>query len=203
VTDRGDVHARAVIVTASTSVLANRVIAFTPELPASMQEAFVCVPLGSDNKVFFRVAPGRMPFEGTEYFAGRFDSLRTASYATRPAGQEVLTGFFGGRLARELEEQGELENFAREELVRIFGADFAKDLQAAVSTAWCSDPWSSGAYSAALPGRAHMRETLQQPIAERIFFAGEACSVGYFGTIIGAWHSGVSAAEQALDALGR
>jgi len=200
-TDRGEVEARAVIVTAPTSVLANQVIGFTPALPASMTDAFASVPLGADNKVFFRVAPGQMPFAGTEYFVGRVDTQRTGSYATRPADQEVLTAFFGGTLAKELEERGELESFAREELSRIFGADFDRHLQSGVSTAWCSDPWARGAYSAALPGRAHMREQLQVPVADKIFFAGEACSIDYFGTVMGAWRSGVSAAERALTVI--
>jgi monoamine oxidase len=203
-TDRGEIESRAVIVTVPTSVLATQTIRFTPALPATMHDAFAAVPLGADNKVFFRVAPGRMPFdgEGTQFFIGRIDSSRTGSYATRPADQQdLLLAFFGGGLAKELEERGELEHFARDELSKIFGADFSKHLQAAVSTAWCSDPWSRGSYSAALPGNAHMREVLQEPIAERIFFAGEACSIEYFGTVMGAWRSGVSAAERALTAI--
>jgi monoamine oxidase len=43
-----------------------------------------------------------------------------------------------------------------------------------------------------------MREVLNQPVGERMFFAGEACSVEHFGTIHGAWESGVHAAAQAL-----
>jgi len=198
-TDRGELQARAVIVTIPTPLLVDRTVRFIPELPAATQAAFAGVPLGTDNKVFFRVAPGAMPFAGTEHFLGRVDSARTGSYATRPGGQDgVLMAFFGGTLARELEEQGELESFAREELSQIFGADFARQLQAAVSTAWHGDPWSRGSYSAALPGCARMREKLQEPVSERLFFAGEACATDYFGTVMGAWRSGVSAAERAL-----
>jgi monoamine oxidase len=176
-------------------------VRFVPELPVSMNEAFVGVPLGTDNKVFFRVAPGAMPFEGTEHFIGRVDTARTGSYATRPAGRDVMLAFFGGTLARELEQRGELESFAREELSQIFGADFAEQLQTAVSSAWHGDRWSRGAYSAALPGCAKMREKLQEPVADKLFFAGEACSIDYFGTVMGAWRSGVSAAERALTSI--
>jgi len=201
-TDRGELEARAVIVTVPTTVLAAGAVRFFPALPVAMQAAIAGVPLGTDNKVFFRVAPGAMPFEGTEHFLGRVDTARTGSYAARPAGQDdVLMAFFGGTVARELEEQGELESFARAELSQIFGADFARQLQSAVSTAWHGDPWSRGSYSAALPGCARMREKLQEPVAERLFFAGEACAIDYFGTVMGAWRSGVSAAEQALTAV--
>jgi len=200
-TDRGDLKARAVIVTAPVAVLAAQAVRFTPELPHTLQEAIAGVQLGVDDKVFFRVAPGQMPFEGTEHFIGRVDTERTGSYATRPAGQDVLLAFYGGNLAKELEERGELEGFAREELQRIFGSGFGKHLLSAVSTAWHGDEWSRGAYSAALPGCAHMRERMQEPVADRVFFAGEACSVDYFGTVMGAWRTGVSAAERALTSI--
>ncbi len=45
-----------------------------------------------------------------------------------------------------------------------------------------------------------MRETLSQPVADRLFFAGEACAQGWATQVIGAYLSGVSAAEQILDA---
>ncbi|HKE93794.1 MAG TPA: FAD-dependent oxidoreductase, partial [Povalibacter sp.] len=63
------------------------------------------------------------------------------------------------------------------------------------------DPWSLGSYSAALPGKARLREQLSQPLQNRVFFAGEACSVDAFGTIHGAWNSGVEAADKALTAV--
>jgi monoamine oxidase len=144
-----------------------------------------------------------MPFEGTTHFIGTDSDLRTGSYATRPAGQEVLTAFFGGALAVELEQRGELEQFARDELSGIFGSQFNASLLSAVSTGWYNDPWSRGAYSAALPGRARMRERLSEALNDTVFFAGEACSTQYFGTIMGAAQTGVAAAQRVLRKLGR
>ena len=200
-TDRGEIEARAVIVTVPTSVLARETVRFLPDLPVALIEAFAGVPLGKDSKVFFRMEPGAMPFADTVHFIGSDASSRTGSYATRPAGQDVLLAFYGGDFAMELEQRGELERFARDELSGILGTQFATRLQAAVSTTWLSDEWSRGAYSAALPGKAHMRERLQEPVAERLFFAGEACSVDYFGTVMGAWNSGIGAAERALASI--
>jgi monoamine oxidase len=39
-----------------------------------------------------------------------------------------------------------------------------------------------------------LRERLTEPLGERVFFAGEACSTDYFGTINGAWRTGVAVA---------
>jgi monoamine oxidase len=110
-------------------------------------------------------------------------------------------GFIGGDLSAELEQRGELETFARDELSGIFGSDFLDGIGRTLSSSWGMDPWSRGSYSAALPGRARAREQLNLPLHERIFFAGEACSIQYFGTIHGAWYSAVGAAERALKAI--
>lgn len=201
-TQRGVIESRAVIITLPTSVLALDQLRFVPKIPLYFHEAFVSVPLGSPNKVFFRVAPGAMPFTGTVHFIGTDSDSHTGSYATRPAAQEdVLLAFFGGGLSAELERRGELEGFAREELSRIFGSDFNRQLLKAVSSSWHADPWSRGSYSAALPGKAHMRERLSDALDDRIFFAGEACSTDYFGTLLGAWHTAVIAAQRALLVL--
>jgi monoamine oxidase len=52
-----------------------------------------------------------------------------------------------------------------------------------------------------LPGKAHLRAQLSEPLQNRVFFAGEAASIEHFGTIHGAWQSAVNAAQRALDAL--
>jgi monoamine oxidase len=198
VSDAGVVEAKAVIVTVPTNLLAAHHIRFSPELPAAFNDAFAGLPQGANNKVFFRMVPGAVPYEGTVHFIGSDTTIRTATYATRPSGQEALLAYFGGDLARELEQRGELAAFAREELTGIFGADFGAGIVGSVSSAWSTDPWSLGSYSIALPGKAHLRQQLSEPVQERIFFAGEACSIEYFGTIHGAWHSAVNAAGKAL-----
>ena len=182
----------------ATNVLADEVIRFTPAADA-LVEACHSVPLGVADKVFFEMAPGAVPYEGSVFSVGTDRSVRTASYQTRPLEQEVLLAYFGGGFARELEERGELEAFALEELTEIFGAEFRSKVRRAFSTAWASDPWARGAYSAARPGCAHLRARLSEPLGERVFFAGEACSLDYFGTLNGAWITGVAAARAVME----
>jgi monoamine oxidase len=201
-TARGTLEAAAVIIAVPTPILADeQSLRFVPSLSQPFYEAFNGVPLGIANKVFFELQPGAMPFDGATHMVGTDKTLRTGAYQTRPSGQEILLAYFGGDLARELEQRGQLEAFAREQLIDIFGADFGEKIRRASCTAWASDPYSRGAYSAALPGNAHRREQLNVAVAERLYFAGEACSIESFGTIHGAWRSGVEAAKRALEAV--
>lgn len=194
----GYVEAHSVIVTLPTSVLAQDALRFTPPLPDRYIEAFNGLPLGVVNKVFFNLGAGRFPEGLSQYFIGTDRTSRTCSYQVYPAGHPLLCAYFGGDLSWELEQRGDLEWFARDELHRSFGADFMKCLGATVTTAWGTDAHSRGSYSAALPGKAHCRETLGRPVTPQLLFAGEACSVNHYGTLHGAWSSGVAAAEQLL-----
>jgi monoamine oxidase len=191
-------EARAVIVTLPTSVLAREALRFTPALPADYTDAFHNVPLGVVNKVFFRLGAGQFTDGLSRYFIGSDLTPRTCSYQVYPAGQPLLCAYFGGDLSWELEQRGELAQFARDELREIFGADFVSELGASIATAWGTDPHSRGSYSAALPGKAHCREILAHPVTPQLLFAGEACSTQYYGTLHGAWLAGVAAAEQLL-----
>ncbi len=78
----------------------------------------------------------------------------------------------------------------------------ARHVTATTATAWGADAEVHGGYSCARPGRARAREDLARPLAERLFFAGEATSVPAYGTVHGAYFSGVAAAEAAARTLG-
>ena len=198
VTSRGGtLDGEAVIVTIPTPLLAEGRPRFVPELPARYGEAFAGLALGVANKVFFEVDRGVMPFEGTLNFIG---SMTGPSFTVRPSGHDVLLAFVGGRQARELEADGALEAAAREELVRLFGSGLARGLRRAITTAWASDPWAHGSYSAARPGFAHTRAVLGEPVAERVYFAGDACSRDTYGEINGAWDSAAAAVRRIVAA---
>lgn len=194
----GRIEASNVIVTAPTPVLAGGAVRFTPSLPPAYDEAFANLPLGVCNKVFFRIERGRFADDRTRHFLGSADTTRTCSWLVHPADQPLLTAYFGGNLSRELEQRGELIDFARDELRSIFGAAVLDELGPAIATGWGRDRLSLGSYSAARPGHAHCREQLALPVAPQLQFAGEACSINYYGTLYGAWLSGVAAAERLL-----
>jgi monoamine oxidase len=181
-----------------TAVLAQGAIRFTPALPTAHGEAIANLPLGVVNKVFFRIERGRFADPQQRHFLGSVTTSRTCGWFVNTGGQPLLMAFFGGDLSRELEQRNELVDFARGQLKDIFGTEVLGELGAALATGWGRDEFARGSYSAARPGRAHSREQLAAPVAPQLQFAGEACSIEYYGTLFGAWLSGVAAAERLL-----
>ena len=196
----GTITARAAIVTVPTGILANGGIAFVPDLPRH-REAAAALPLGLADKVFFAVVEGADIPQG--HLFGSKDRVGTISFDLRPGGRPVIHGFAGGDFARRLEQGGEraFEGEARAQLTAMLGVDLAGKIAFLRATAWDSDPFARGAYSHALPGRADMRAALAEPVNDRVFFAGEACSRDFFSTAHGAWESGSATATAAIGRL--
>jgi monoamine oxidase len=192
----GTLGCRAVVVTVPTTLLARGEPAFTPALPVAYREAFEGLTLGVANKVFVQLEPGALPFADTTHLVASPETTRTASLTVRPAGQDLLLAFFGGRYAAELELAGALDTAAREAIARAFGSDVTARILRTTATAWLTDPWARGSYSAARPGFARGRTVLGEPVADRVSFAGEACPPTAFGAIHGAWQSGADAARR-------
>ncbi len=201
-TDRGPVVADAVILTLPSSLLAADTVAFVPPLPEK-QQAASGVPLGLANKLFLALE-GQLDMPDASHVLGATDRVRTGNYEIRPHGWPMVSAYFGGDLARDL-EQGGLQaaaGFAVDELAGVFGSGIRARLRPLAASAWATDRWARGSYSAALPGRAEDRARLAAPVDDRIFFAGEATAPWSFSTAHGAHDSGVTAAEAAHRALG-
>jgi len=147
---------------------------------------------------------GALPgIEHDIYLVGSTTSRETMSYQVRPLDRPAIYCFFGGRFAAALEREGQaaMFSFAAGELTRLLGNDIGKRMAPLASTAWLQDPWARGSYSYALPGHTDDRAVLAAPVGDRLFFAGEACSPNFFSTAHGAWLSGITAAEAALETL--
>jgi monoamine oxidase len=202
-TARGELETQVVIVTAPTPLIAGGELAFSPDLPA-VREAAAALPLGLADKVFLGVdEPRDLPIES--HLFGSPWRTETGSYHLRPFGRPMIEVFLGGRHALELEADGAGASaaFAIEELAALLGSDIRARLTPLATTAWAADPWSRGSYSHAAPGHASARGVLAQPVDDRIFFAGEACSPDFFSTAHGAAFTGENAASRALPRLGR
>ncbi len=200
-TARGSISARTVIVTLPTRLLAERPELFAPLLPAKA-EAASQLPLGLADKFFLSLADAE-EFAPESRAFGKIDAAATAAYHFRPFGRPIIEAYFGGETAAELERGGPegFFEFAREELAALFGARFKQRLAPLASHRWGTDTFAGGSYSYARPGMADSRSALAAAVDDRIFFAGEACSVADYSTAHGAYRTGVAAAEQALAAL--
>lgn len=199
-TPAGEIRARAALLTVSTAVLAGEFLKLPPHL-APWREAAGKLPLGHNEKLFFRVDGG--PFEKETQLLGNPRAARTASFYIRPMGMPVIECFFGGESARFVQESGPAAgfDFAMEQLCALFGSAIRGSLRPLTASNWGQMQHIGGAYSYALPGRASARQALARPFENRLFFAGEATSAGDFSTVHGAHDSGVRAADEAIAAL--
>ncbi|HMI11433.1 MAG TPA: NAD(P)/FAD-dependent oxidoreductase [Bradyrhizobium sp.] len=201
-TSQGTLTAGKVIVTVPTNLIADESIRFHPALPAKVAAARG-LPLGLADKVMLALdQPDALPKDGNL----RGATMRTAmgGFHLRPFGQPCIEGFFGGRFARELEDDGDGALAAQgiDEIVALLGNDFRRKLKPLSESRWAHDPFARGSYSHALPGHAGDRAVLAAPVDNRLFFAGEATSPNFFSTAHGARDSGERAAGEVLNAAG-
>ena len=117
---------------------------------------------------------------------------------SRPTGAPILSLWSHGQAARKLErlDKAQVVREALERIHRAFGPAALEPEHVAV-TGWNSDEFSRGVY-VNLPVGATFDdlEALGTPVADRLFFAGEATSRRHRGTVHGAWLSGERAANQ-------
>lgn len=197
------IRTRAVLVTVPPTLLAAETIRFTPRLPDDKLAAAHVVMLGLANKLFLALDGTPPDLPPNSHVLGARDRVATGSYELRPHGRAIVAAYFGGTLARELEQAGPaaMTDFAIGELAQIFGSAMRRQLRHLASSAWHGDPFARGSYSQALPGHAGERATLARSIDDRVFFAGEACIPGDFSTAHGAYLSGRAAAAEITATL--
>jgi monoamine oxidase len=196
-TVKGTIAADRAVVTVPTAILADESF-FCPALPAKAAAA-AGLPLGFDDKLFLSLERAEEFPAETRTF-GAPSRHGTGAYHLRPFGLPYIEAYFGGATAAKLEAGGDAAffEFAREELVGVFGSDFARRIMPIALHRWGADPFARGAYSYARPGMADMRQALAEPIDGRLFFAGEACSHHDYSTAHGAYATGIAAANEIL-----
>lgn len=207
-TARGTLTCRSAIVCVSTAVVAAGRLAFAPALPADLAEAFAALPLGFAEKVallFSEDVFGVAPRTAIDAIDPDRPDRAGASCLLKPEGAPAALVHVAGLEAQAIAGAGEgaLADFALSVLTSAFGSTLRDKVARTRVTRWAAMPYIGGAYSCALPGRAHLRARLHAGLEERIFFAGEALGREAFSTCHGAHRSGIEAAEAALAMLER
>jgi len=197
-TSRGSIKAKRAIITVSTGVLGARDIQFIPDLPLAKREAIDTLPLGCYNNFAMLFNDG-WPFDADAPDRIDFSDGNDINFAfkLRCSNWPYIYCAVAGRQARWLERQpiGMSQELMTTALVSIFGSGFERKITTFKSSAWGSDGWIKGAFSASKPGHANQRSVLAEPLANRLFFAGEATSINAFCTAHGAWQSGQHAVK--------
>lgn len=113
----------------------------------------------------------------------------------------VLVGFSGGKRADQLTAMGEEAaiQIGMEELSRAFGSIITNKITAARHFTWSDDPYAMGSYSYPAIGAGSACTVLRQPVADTIYYTGEAANdQGHGATVHGAIEAGRMTAAQIL-----
>ncbi|MCW1966830.1 MAG: FAD-dependent oxidoreductase [Anaerolineae bacterium] len=201
-TDGKTYRAEKVLLTLPLGVLKRGAVAFAPALPAQKQKAIEALKMGVLNKCYLRFPKvfWESKYDWMEYVSPKAGEwVEWVSFA-RPTGLPILLGFNAADAGRAIEALSDekIVASAMQTLRTIFGRNIPDPTDFQI-TRWNADPFAGGSYSfnpvGAVP---EMREHLAKPVDETLFFAGEATSRKYFGTVHGAYLSGIRAADEIL-----
>jgi monoamine oxidase len=203
-TTKGNILARAAIITVSTNVLTSDKIEFIPPLPKRQLDAAGKLALGSYDHIALDLPGNPLGLQKDDMVFEQASGPRTAALLANVSGTSLHLVEVAGAFGRELAAKGEpaMVDFAGEWLSSLFGSNVKRAIKRSHATRWNENPFALGAMSAAGPGNADARKVLMEPLGGRVWFAGEALHETQWGTVGGAWESGTRAAEAVLRKFG-
>lgn len=194
------------IVTAPLGILKQRVIHFSPALPANKLAAIDQIGYGDGavlNKLILRFPHVFWPETRNRFLSllqhtkerGLFNSWISLERST---GAPILMSFTNGHMGARLDAQiDDAEVVARglAILQRMFGGELPTPV-GFIFTRWLSEPWARGSYSyPALGSTKADRLNYAMPVEQRLYFAGEAAHLTHYGTVHAALWSGEETAK--------
>ncbi len=206
-TPDGTINARSVVVSVPVGALQSGSIKFTPGLPSINVAGLQGLGMGASTRMALRFDGARFGLAPHTNVRLRLSARQSFSFGCFDWNRDLVTVYFGGDHAREVIAMGQEPACAHvlDQFAGVMGNDVRQHYIGGRLNGWWNDPWSCGAYSHALPGRANAREQLAEPVGARIFFAGEATGgTGGSGAAItagGAYLSGIVAARKAAKTV--
>jgi len=197
------------IVTLPLGVLKSGSVAFSPALPEK-QNAMSFLEMGPVIRVslcFQEKFWERDAKMADLSFLFTDDPQFPTWWTANPLPYPILTGWAAGPNAKAHtgKSKDEIVSSAVQSLARIMKiAESELRLQMTASFAhdWQADPFSRGAYSYTAVGGMDAAQALAAPVADALYFAGEATNIdGYTGTVHGAIATGLRAAKELLQSL--
>jgi monoamine oxidase len=200
VTKTREFTADRVLVTLPLGVLKAGNVRFVPALPEEKQQAIASLGMGVLNKCYLRFPEVFWPndVDWLEYISEEHGEWTEWVSFVRTTRQPVLLGFNAGTRGREIEAltDEQIVESAMQTLRILYGDDIPDPTDFQI-TRWASDPFARGSYSfCSVDSTPEMRRELARPLDGKLFFAGEATNVDYYGTADGAYESGLRAAEE-------
>ena len=201
-TNSGVLSADRVLVTVPLGVLKAGAINFKPALPPDKQTAIDRIGMGLINKIALKFPKAFWPehvhalAHGSDIRGNYAAFVNVALYTGSP----ILMAYIPGSFQNALEDLSDTDAIggAIETLRRMYGSSVPEPITA-IRTRWGAHPFTHGAYSFnKLGATSDDRDILAQPLNERVFFAGEATSRKQFGSVSGAYLSGIRAAQDIM-----
>jgi monoamine oxidase len=201
-TNQGPLTADAVLVTLPLAVLKSNAVTFDPPIPAARAEALTRLGVGTLAKLAYVFDEIFWP--GNQYVFGMVNDESPSSHPTMiinlwsshraPCLVILAGGPLGGKLESMPEEEAHEWGMA---MLRRCFSNSVPEPRAKHRTSWSTDPYSRGAYTyIAVDSTPADIRTLQEPLGDRLFFAGEATSREHWGTVHGAYLSGLREAAR-------
>lgn len=202
-TAKGTVSAKYAIVTCSTGALQSGYIKWDPVLPEWKETAIQNIPMALLAKIPLLLDGERFGIKPFEDILLEMPGKQDIYFICHPFEFPMMIGFVGGDFAWNLSAQGREAaiDFATSALQRVFGEKTGKHIIKSDFTQWPRNPWVRGAYSAALPGQFAARAALKRPLADKVYFAGEAVAGEFTQTCGGAVLVGAEVANTIIKRL--
>jgi len=203
-TPKGNMLARAVILTVSPEVLSSDAIDFIPPLPKRVFDAAQKLTLGSYDHIAFEIPGNPLDLQKDDIVYEQATGTRTAALLANVGGTNMHLVEVAGSFGKELAAKGDaaMIDFGTEWLSSVFGANVRGKIKRSHATNWNADPLVRGAMYAPRIGDAEARKILLEPLGGKVWLAGEALHDTQWGTVTGAWESGVRAADAVLRRAG-
>jgi monoamine oxidase len=195
----------------------NGAISFDPALPLEKRNAIGKIRMGKVIRVTLRFRERfwenlpkqrkkRSKSMSNMSFLFSDDDWFPTWWTMAPQKLPFLTGWAPFRCAERL--SGHDETYVAEHslkalhrITRLSLSELRDLFEHAYTHDWQNDPFSRGAYSYGIAGGDGADEALAEPVADRLFFAGEATETGgHNGTVHGAIASGKRAAAKIIKA---
>ncbi len=201
-TDGRSFEGKAVVVAVPLGVLKQNKIEFTPALPAVKQSVIQRMHMGNVNKfllkwdsTFWDNSVHYIGYTGQQ--KGRFNYFLNVNQFA-PNSHALMTFTFGDQAdVSEQQSDEQIINEVVANLRAIYGPSVPAKKPTLLRTKWRSNPYTYGAYSYVGVGSSTEDfDIIAEPVAGRIFFAGEHTSTDHRGTVHGAYLSGARVADE-------
>jgi monoamine oxidase len=199
VTSKGNIKARAAIVTVSVGVLAHKRIKFTPELPQKKLEAIDGIDMAVMNYIGLQFTDDVFGFGADVYVDQQQHDENGVGYMANMSDTNLVYSYVGGDQAKMLENEviDVAIAYGLDGMKSMLGNDIEKKFIKGYATTTGKIPFWDGSYSTAKPGKHPMRAVLRQTLAGKLFFSGEACSPARWASVDGGLNAGKTSAKDA------